>query len=235
MITDNYNKNKYFYLLDKIYAGSGIRNKEEQLSKLCLSIKPDELAQKIVDNDVKAITSESEVTGNTADIIVNMPRVEPLERLRNIFEIQIVRIEDEPEIMLKKPDEDKFDPMSKLSFGEKCSAILSIALLNKEIPLILDQPEEELDHAFVTKDIVESIRNVKGKRQLFIVTHNANIPVLGDAELVIKVKKVPGEDKCTIEEQGALEKRAVTEKVQMLEGGKEAFEKRREKYGIGTS
>jgi len=232
MITDNYNQNKYFDLLDKICTSSGIRNKEEQLFKLCLSIKPDELAKKIIDNDVDGIHSESGVTENTAEIVVNMPRAEPLERLENIFKIQIVRVEDEPEILLKKPDEDKFDPLSKLSFGEKCTAILSIALLNKRIPLILDQPEEELDHAFVTKDIVESIRNVKGKRQLFIVTHNANIPVLGDADLVTKVKKVSGEDKCTIEEQGALEKREITEKVQMLEGGKEAFEKRREKYGL---
>lgn len=231
-ITDSYNTNEYFDLLDKIYVKSGIKNKEEQLSKLCLSIKPDELAKKIVDKDIEGIVLESDVTENTADVIVNMPQAEPLERLENIFKIQRVRIEDEPVIMLKKTDEDKFDPLSNLSFGEKCSAILSIALLNKKIPLILDQPEEELDHAFVTKDIVESIRNVKDKRQLFIVTHNANIPVLGDAELVIKVKKVSGEDKCTIEEQGALEKSEVTEKVQMLEGGKKAFEKRREKYGF---
>jgi len=233
-ITDSYNTNNYFDLLNKIYARSSIRNKEDQLSKLCLSIKPDELAKMIIDTDVADILAKSGITENTAEIIVNMPRADQLERLENIFKIQIVRVEDEPEIMLKKPDEDKFDPLGKLSFGEKCTAILSIALLNKRIPLILDQPEEELDHAFVTKDIVESIRNVKGKRQLVIVTHNANIPVLGDAELIIKVKKVPGEDKCTIEEQGALEKREVTEKVQMLEGGKEAFEKRREKYGIAV-
>jgi len=102
MITDSYNANKYFDLLNKIYVGSNIRNKEEQLSKLCLSIKPDELAKKIIDKDVEGVLSESGVTDNTAEIIVNMPRADPLERLENIFKIQIVRVEDEPEIMLKK-------------------------------------------------------------------------------------------------------------------------------------
>jgi len=59
-----------------------------------------------------------------------------------------------------------------------------IILIHKPYPLIIDQPEDDLDNEFVTTDIVPRLRQQKGRRQCIIASHDANIPVLGDSELI---------------------------------------------------
>ena len=136
-----------------------------------------------------------------------------------------------PSIRLRREGESDYSGLHALSVGEKCSAILSVALLNRGKPLVIDQPEDDLDYAFVTQSIVESIRTVKQGRQVISATHNPNIPVLGDAELVLRVARRPGQDFCEIRVAGGLEVPAVTAEVQQLEGGEDAFERRRQRYG----
>jgi ABC-type lipoprotein export system ATPase subunit len=145
--------------------------------------------------------------------------------------LQVCNMDAIPHILLKKAGESSFTELQKLSLGEKCSAILSIALLQKDKPLVIDQPEDELDPSFIGENIVEAIRKVKGQRQLVFCTKDPNIPVLGDAELVLKVRKEPGVPFCRVEAQGSLEEPEVMRHIQGLEGGVEAFEKRRRKYG----
>src|SRR6185312_8410561 len=71
-----------------------------------------------------------------------------------------------------------------LSTGQKCTTILPILLLDSDRPLLIDQPEDNLDNAFIYETVVRNIAGVKARRQLIFVTHNPNIPVLGDAERV---------------------------------------------------
>ena len=164
----------------------------------------------------------------TADRLVNFPRK------RQILDLETCRVEDSPRILLKKEGEYEFSELDDLSFGEKCSAVLSIALLNKAKPLVIDQPEDEVDYAFRVENIVGSIKSVKGQRQLLIATHDPNIPVLGDCELVLKVKKRPGVKLCEIEELGALEEKPIISHLLLLEGGADAFERRAKKYGAAV-
>jgi hypothetical protein len=106
-------------------------------------------------------------------------------------------------------------------------------LLENPYPLIVDQPEDDLDNAFIVSDIVKRLRYEKEHRQFIITTHNANIPVLGDAELIIPLEATV--DQCKIEEgsYGSIDDESVKEIVRKtLEGGREAFEIRKEKYGI---
>ena len=220
------NRKKFFGLLDEIYAGSDIYRRKEQLQKICLSTTPLELVDLILGEKEDKLVELCGITDDTARKIVRTPSYEELHRL------QVCPLQDQLAVYLKKAKGEDFSPLKDLSYGEKCTAIFSIALLGKKKPLLVDQPEDELDHAFVIDNIVEHIRGVKEKRQLLVSTHNANIPVLGDAELIFKVTKVAGEDKCTVEEQGAFEKESIIEKLQGLEGGPEAFRRRREKYGI---
>ncbi len=76
-------------------------------------------------------------------------------------------------------------PLEELSTGQKATAVLLLLLLESNSPLIIDQPEDDLDNRFITEGIVPRMRKEKQRRQFIFTTHNANIPVLGDAELII--------------------------------------------------
>lgn len=127
-----------------------------------------------------------------------------------------------------------------VSVGQGCTAILSIILLETQYPLIIDQPEDDLDNRFIYDEIVQVLRRERGERQMLIATHNANIPVAGDAELIyalsVEETEQPGQEptlRCKIEGGGFIDaphmRRIVSE---TLEGGEEAFEIRKQKYGF---
>lgn len=127
--------------------------------------------------------------------------------------------------------------LSELSTGQKATAILLLLLLESKAPLIVDQPEDDLDNRFITDGVVPKMREEKRRRQFIFATHNANIPVLGDAELILGLKAVgeagQGHAEIPVEHMGSIDGRPVRELVEeVLEGGKEAFEMRRLKYGF---
>ena len=75
--------------------------------------------------------------------------------------------------------------LEAISTGQKATAVLLLLLLESDAPLIVDQPEDDLDNRFVTEGVVPRMREEKRRRQFLFSTHNANIPVLGDAELIL--------------------------------------------------
>lgn len=128
-----------------------------------------------------------------------------------------------------------YRPLDRLSVGQRATAILLLLFALEGRILILDQPEDDLDNRFVAEDIVPLLREQKGlhgaqRRRLVIATHNANIPVLGDAELVLPLEAVDGaariQGSASIDEDGT--RRFIK---QIMEGGDEAFRMRAEKYG----
>lgn len=127
--------------------------------------------------------------------------------------------------------------LSRLSTGQKATALLYLLLLDADAPLVLDQPEDNLDNRFISEGVVPKIRSEKRRRQFIFSTHNANIPVLGDAEQIIAVRAVgesgDGHADLSSDHMGAIDKPMVASLVEeVLEGGKEAFQKRRMKYGF---
>jgi DNA repair ATPase RecN len=127
--------------------------------------------------------------------------------------------------------------LEELSTGQKATAVLLLLLLESEAPLIVDQPEDDLDNRFITDGVVPIMRQEKRRRQFVFSTHNANIPVLGDAELIIGLT-ASGEAKDGVarilsDHMASIDVRPVREMVEeILEGGKAAFEMRRLKYGF---
>lgn len=127
--------------------------------------------------------------------------------------------------------------LEALSTGQKATAVLLLLLLESDAPLIVDQPEDDLDNRFVTESIVPRMREEKRQRQFLFSTHNANIPVLGDAELILglttKGDADIGQAWILSEHMGSIDKQSVRALVEeLLEGGKDAFETRRLKYGF---
>ena len=131
----------------------------------------------------------------------------------------------------------KWRSLKELSTGQKATAVLLLLLLESEAPLVIDQPEDDLDNRFISEDVVPSMREEKRRRQFIFSTHNANIPVLGDAELILGLTASGSADVGQAEikqaHMASIDSRPVREFVEeILEGGEAAFELRRSKYGF---
>lgn len=128
----------------------------------------------------------------------------------------------------------QFKPLERLSKGQQCTAILNILLVENKDPLIVDQPEDNLDNAFIADSLIASIRKNKLLRHYIFATHNANIPVFGDAELIVAMEEQDGKGRIIQGGIGSIDTPSVRDyAVQVLEGGREAFLMREKKYGIG--
>jgi len=146
--------------------------------------------------------------------------------------LEVTAIEDRIaiELNVSTVEPPHFKDASDLSRGQKCTALLPILLARRDNPLIIDQPEDNLDNHFIFETIVNAVHRMKKRRQMIFITHNANIPVLAEAELVL-VMNSDGR-------VGAIEKRGTVDEcreqiIELLEGGREAFELRSKRYAIG--
>lgn len=123
--------------------------------------------------------------------------------------------------------------LDQLSTGQKATAVLLLLLIESDAPLVVDQPEDDLDNRFITERVVPRMREEKRRRQFVFSTHNANIPVLGDAELILGLTTEGGKASINLDHVGSIDARSVRDMVEdILEGGKDAFETRRLKYGF---
>lgn len=134
-------------------------------------------------------------------------------------------------------EQETWQTIEALSTGQKATAVLLLLLLESEAPLVVDQPEDDLDNRFITDGVVPTMKNEKRKRQFVFSTHNANIPVLGDAELIIglstSIQNDAVQGRSSDQYMGSIDMQPVREMVEeILEGGKTAFEMRRQKYGF---
>ncbi len=155
---------------------------------------------------------------------------------RKLLELEELVISDTMAIELNvahAEQDAKFRPIEDLSTGQQCTAVLHLLLLDNPDPLILDQPEDNLDNAFIAERIVAQLRKAKLSRQFLFATHNANIPVFGDAEWIGVLSVEDNKGRILPKEQGAIDMPTVQAlAADILEGGKSAFNQRREKYGF---
>lgn len=144
--------------------------------------------------------------------------------------MKVSRVEDVVDLELYRSDGTLAGSIANnsLSDGQRNTAALVLLLAQGEGPLVIDQPEDELDSNFVSKELIPMLRKVKPNRQLILATHNANLPVNGDAELVYAFEARGNVLAC-----GGLDRKEVTHAIlEIMEGSKEAFASRREKYGF---
>lgn len=131
-----------------------------------------------------------------------------------------------------RPDGSGFRSIQEGSPGQKTAALLAFLFSYGGEPIILDQPEDDLDNHLIYDLIVKQLRRIKERRQVIVVTHNANIVVNGDAELVVALEARGGETQkdCF----GCLQERPVRDTIcTVMEGGREAFERRWKRLGGG--
>src|SRR5262249_4595881 len=145
--------------------------------RLAQTFLPTELAHVAAHNDHEPLVERAGFEVDRARKIVDA-----LRSSGGAYQLETVDPEERPWIELR--DGTTYKASANLSTGQRCTTILPILLVQSERPLLIDQPEDNLDNAFIYDTIVKALRDVKGGRQVIFVTHNPNIPVLGDAERV---------------------------------------------------
>ena len=154
---------------------------------------------------------------------------------KQLLQLEELEMADTVDIELNTAHDnlENFRTIEKLSTGQQCTAVLHLLLLKNVDPLIMDQPEDNLDNAFIAERIVSELRSAKVSRQFLFATHNANIPVFGDAEWIGVLESSQDQGYIPLESQGAIDVPLVRNKAaNILEGGKVAFNQRKTKYGF---
>jgi hypothetical protein len=215
------NAEAYQELIESSMKGSGV--KQNMLAqKITRTLPPSQLADLVRAGNLPLLIERGDMNAEQATkvaAVFNSP-----ERLA---ELETVCLQDAPTIRLRVGDAEKDSAM--LSTGQKCTTILPILLLEGGNPLLIDQPEDNLDNRFIFETVVDNIHKVKSARQLIFVTHNPNIPVLGDASRLF-VMESDGEH-AKASSSGTVDE-CKDQIVTLLEGGADAFRKRGERYGV---
>jgi chromosome segregation protein len=147
--------------------------------------------------------------------------------------LSLIPVESVP-VFEYRARENDYIPFGNASAGQQATALLKTLLNQAGPPLIIDQPEEDLDNP-VMLEVVEQLWKAKQKRQIIFSSHNANLVVNGDAELVAwcDYRTAGDQSRGTIAGEGAIDVPSVREAIErIMEGGKAAFNLRREKYGF---
>ena len=146
-------------------------------------------------------------------------------------DLQAMRHPDQYEIRYRM-DDGNFRPLRELSGGQRVSVLLSLLLkANDPRPLVIDQPEDELDNQVLFDTVLPTLRQQKGRRQVILATHDANIVVNGDADMVILLEASASHGSVAL--SGAIEMPEVRNAiVRTVDGGEDAFRLRTTKYGF---
>lgn len=218
-IAQNADPDDYRKFLESNLRGLNIQH-NRVATTISKSISPQELGELVQAGETASLVRRSGINPQQAASVIKAFNSE--ERL---MDLQILDMDDQPSIELC--DNGVYKPSTGLSTGQKCTAILPLLMFDRVNPLLIDQPEDNLDNCYVYETIVNSVNDVKRMRQLIFVTHNPNIPVLGDASRVVVMQsdgrtgsvKVEGDvDRCR------------DDIINLLEGGKKAFDLRTERY-----
>ena len=233
-IHESSNVDEFRNRLTALKKGSYLRDAE--IEAICTKTDPGTFVKAVVRHRVfgksKALEELAIKVGIEKDRMMTLA-----EFLGNEFPVkQLLALEhkalpqDRPEIRYNVGDE-KFELLSRLSVGQKCTAMLIIALSDGSFPIVIDQPEDSVDIRTIWEDMCTKIRRGKERRQFIFTTHNSSLAVASDT------------DKFTILEAGATHGRVMysgsmdhsplsEEVITYLEGGIETYRTKYGKYRI---
>lgn len=146
------------------------------------------------------------------------------DKLNMILDVQETHWDDYETILLNG------GPVNEKSPGQRSSAMLPLIALAERTPLIIDQPEDNLDKRLIGRVLMKVLAELKERRQIIVCTHDPNILVGGDAEQVIVLDAV-SDKKGKVSAHGSIDNLNIVDTViDLLEGGAEAFRSRRRRY-----
>lgn len=205
--------------------GSGLRYNELSTT-LSSNVSPRELLEAIDSHDIEFIT---EATGITRDRAARA-----LAQLGecDLGTLATVAVDDTVDFQLL--DGVDYKGISELSTGQRCTVVLPLILRHIDRILIVDQPEDHIDNAFITETLIVSILARGVDSQIIFSTHNANIPVLGNADRVVHLASDGRRGFCRL--NSSLDNEDIVSAIStVMEGGEEAFKQRAtfyQRYGL---
>ncbi len=221
------NRDRFKEELLTLKKGSRIR--ETDIEKVSQNIMPREFIDLIIDNNIDSLVEKADLAYENAKKLIDT--LNSKEALEDILTIShSVYPEDIPSIEFRKEDGNHYH-ISELSVGQKCTALLIIALSEGTRPIIIDQPEDSLDNPSVYEDVVLKLRVGKEKRQFILTTHNSSVGVASDSDkfIILKSTAIQGNIECF----GAIDRPKVrSEIIDHLEGGPEPYKLKSKKYNI---
>ena len=205
---DEEEKGILFNLLKAIKEQENLESASDLIISFKQSLLSEPLGQDILDNCEKRLI----------DHLYTMQR-------HDNFALNLLSWFPEDDLIIEfKNKSGNFQAIHKGSAGQKSATILSLLLSFGDEPLILDQPEDDLDNSLITDLIVEKVKERKIHRQIIVVTHNPNIVVNGDSEKIISLDN---RGVIQVSSHGALQTKEVRSEVcKIMEGGIQALEKR---------
>ncbi|UKA01949.1 AAA family ATPase [Photobacterium damselae] len=203
---------EYQQVIINALKGSGIKYNE--LAPLIAESVPPQMLLKIIEeDDIDSFLSMLSITKDRASRVINALK-------SSIHSVATVNLEDE--VILELLDGSETKGLAELSTGQRCTVILPIILAHKDSALIVDQPEDHIDNAFIVETLIASIKRRKGQGQTIVTTHNANVPVLGEAEEVIHLNS-DGTRGYVLAYGPLMQPNIVDAISSVMEGGREAF------------
>lgn len=229
---------------------TGTRISKDKIDNLCIKIKESEspleswktaleelksLAEYKILEDKPIELPETPLLTEIGLNEINKQRIVELFSPDNWLSMVTQEIEFEPHFFYSTGNEmQDVIPFSEASAGQQATALLSVLLNQEGSPLLIDQPEDDIDNRAIN-DIIESIWKAKNKRQLIFTSHNANLVVNGDAELVVccDYKESSQQTQGEVKYEGAIDNPEIKKEITLImEGGEKAFKLRKEKYGF---
>ncbi|PNY82918.1 TrlF family AAA-like ATPase [Deinococcus koreensis] len=211
---------RYKEFLDDLLKSKGLSDKTGTIGKI-QTISSSKMVALALANDIEGV---KKLGISEANSLVLIPIFKSTSGMKAIRHTAVFAPKYGLEKMGRKYNVDE------LSIGERVSAVFPLLTINSGLPIVLDQPEDDLDHDYIIENIIGTIRSSKLSQQYVIVTHNPNIPVLADADQVIKVSRDEVNRCCYIEAQGGLENIIINDRIAQLEGGLKAIELRFNRY-----
>lgn len=219
-IKRNGQQNQYSSLLADLLRGSGLRY-GDLVPILASTVSPRILLEAVENFDVNLISSISSISADRVSRI--------LSHLRAIDLSTLGTLDIEDEVSMALLDGCNYKDISMLSTGQRCTVVLPIVLSHKERIVIVDQPEDHIDNAFIANTLIQAILSRDSTSQILFSTHNPNIPVLGNADNVIHLAS--DGKKGYVDTIGKLNHEQVVESIStVMEGGTQAFAKRSDFY-----
>jgi len=221
------NRDRFKEELLTLKKGSRIRDTD--IEKVSQNIMPREFIDLIIDNNFDSLVEKADLAYENAKKLIDT--LNSKEALEDILTMShSVYPEDIPSIKFRKEDGNHYH-ISELSVGQKCTALLIIALSEGTRPIIIDQPEDSLDNPSVYEDVVLKLRAGKEKRQFILTTHNSSVGVASDSDkfIILKSTAIQGNIECL----GAIDRPKVrSEIIDHLEGGPDPYKLKSKKYNI---
>lgn len=195
---------------------------KEQIRKIIIIYNPLDFVKKFIENEKKFKSKLNELNfrENTINKIIG--------NFSEEIQVELKMCLRRPRVKFYLKKNNNFQLINELSTGERCATLLNFVFCEAKETVIIDQPEDNIDYNHI-KSTIKILKEQKYKRQFIIVSHNQNLPVLSDADLILTMNNIE-DKKIEVLYHGSLEDNDIYNSILNLEGGKEAFNLRKKKY-----